>query len=117
MDRIKHYEFPTKLRKVIEQTQGSLKVALRVDGDPQDTNIVINKWGSRQEWFVGHNGGFGRSDTWNLVSWICTALTIPDFDTPIQKVYEDAINVRKTGWVVLTIKDGVPVRATHCQII
>lgn len=116
---VRYYEFPDALANQFERAgSDKVQVALRVDGEVTDANILITRHTSTKlswkvSWRVGPYGGQIRSDHWNMVGLIQRALRIDGFSDPIYRVYEQALNVTKRGWVVLTVQNGWPISAEH----
>jgi len=118
VENTRYDEFTKKLRLALAASQGSLVIALRVDGEMNDSNILLRTPNLHERIMrVQAAGGQRRADTWNIVTMITDAVmrnrplqraTLP---VNIQGVFEEGINKIKRGWVVLTVENWVPMGA------
>lgn len=111
MRSIRHSDFSTCLKNIVESHPGQITIALRAGGALGDSNIVIRFGQVHLEWRVGIQGGRIRSDSWNVANQIGDVVSGSNFPAHIQAVYEQALNGTRDGWVVLTVENGRAMRA------
>lgn len=103
-------DLPSRLQAVLE-TENELVIALRVDGDDSDANMLISTTAVGSElWRVCVQGFRYRAHVWNIVRTISDATCGPwnPFPEDVQRQYEHGINTLKSGWIVLTVQNGEP---------
>jgi len=118
VEDVRYSEFMGKLRLALVAARGNLVIALRVDGNQSDYNILLRTDNLHERKLRVLASPGMRAESWNIVTTITNVIMrnramqpreeLPD---KLQNVFELGINSRQSGWVVLRVRDHRPVEA------
>lgn len=123
--QVRYDNFKQTLRLSLVAARGTLTIGLRVDGGPDDANLLIRTDSGAQRMLrVRAAQSQHRADTWNLVG-LMTAVVMQhkplgknaELPDRIYRVFERGVNQRRAGWVMLRVENSVPVSASLAQTL